>query len=57
MQTAVPNGLAVYQTYAHIRIAAGSKEQIHALLKIDGPAPTDEECKKIIEEERLKKYG
>lgn len=32
-------------------------EEIHGLLKIDGPAPTDEECKKIIEEERLKKYG
>lgn len=31
-------------------------EEIFGMLKTDGPPPTDEECKKIIEEERLKKY-
>ena len=34
-----------------------SLEDIFGILKTDGPPPTDEECKKIIEEERLKKYG
>ena len=34
-----------------------SQEDIFGILKTDGPPPTDEECKKIIEEERLKKYG
>ena len=32
-------------------------EEIQAIMKTDEPPPTDEECKKIIEEERLKKYG
>ena len=32
-------------------------EDIHAIMKTDKPPPTDEECKKILEEERLKKYG
>lgn len=34
-----------------------SPKDIFGILKTDGPPPTDEECKKIIEEERLKKYG
>ena len=41
MQTAVPNGLAMYQTYAHIRIAAGSKEQF--LLKDENEREEQEE--------------
>ncbi len=32
-------------------------EEIHAMLRTDTPPPTDEACNKIIEEERLKKYG
>ncbi len=32
-------------------------EEIRAIVRTDTPPPTDEECKKIIEEERLKKYG
>ena len=34
-----------------------SPEEVFGILKTDGPPPTDEECKKIIEEERMKKYG
>ena len=34
-----------------------SPEEVFGILKIDGPPPTDEECRKIIEEERMKKYG
>lgn len=34
-----------------------SLDQVVAILKSDAPPPTDEECKKIIEVERLKKYG
>lgn len=32
-------------------------EEIQAIMKTDKRPPTDEECKKILEEERLKKYG
>ena len=32
-------------------------EEIQAIIKTDKRPPTDEECKKILEEERLKKYG
>lgn len=32
-------------------------EEIQAIMKTDKPPPTDEEWKKILEEERLKKYG
>ena len=32
-------------------------EEIQAIMKTDKPPPTDEECKKILEEERMKKYG
>ena len=32
-------------------------EEIHAIMKTDKSPPTDEECQKILEEERLKKYG
>ena len=32
-------------------------EEIQAIMKTDKPPPTDEECKKILEEERIKKYG
>ena len=32
-------------------------EEVQAIMKTDKPPPTDEECKKIIEEERMKKYG
>ncbi len=34
-----------------------SLDEVVAILKTDAPPPTDEECKKIVEEERLKKYG
>ena len=34
-----------------------SPEEVFGILKTDNPPPTDEECKKIIEEERIKKYG
>ena len=34
-----------------------SPEDVFGILKTGRPPPTDEECKKIIEEERLKKYG
>ncbi len=30
-------------------------EEIQAIMKTDKPPPTDEECKKILEEERIKK--
>ncbi len=32
-------------------------EEVFGMLKTDAPPPSDEECKRIIEEERLKKYG
>ena len=32
-------------------------EEIQAIMKTDKRPPTDEECKKILEEECLKKYG
>ena len=32
-------------------------EEIQAIMKTDKHPPTDEECKNILEEERLKKYG
>jgi hypothetical protein len=32
-------------------------DQIFGLLKTDAPPPTDEECARIIEEERMRKYG
>lgn len=32
-------------------------DQVFGMLKTDRPAPSDEECRRIIEEERLKKYG
>ena len=32
-------------------------EEVQAIMKADKCPPTDEECKKILEEERLKKYG
>ena len=32
-------------------------EEIQAIMKTDKRPPTDEECQKILEEERLKKYG
>lgn len=31
--------------------------QIIGMLKTDAPPPTDEECRQIIEEERMKKHG
>ena len=31
-------------------------EEIQVIMKTDKRPPTDEECKKILEEERLKKY-
>lgn len=34
-----------------------SLDEVIGILKTDAPPPTDEECKKIVEEERLKKYG
>ncbi len=32
-------------------------EEVQAIMKTDKRPPTDEECEKILEEERLKKYG
>jgi hypothetical protein len=32
-------------------------EQVFGLLKTDAPPPTDEECARIVEEERMRKYG
>lgn len=34
-----------------------SLDEVIGIAKTDTPPPTDEECKKILEEERLKKYG
>lgn len=34
-----------------------SADQVFGILETDKPAPTDEECKQIINEERMKKYG
>ncbi len=34
-----------------------SLDQVIGILKTDGPPPTDEECERIIEEERMRKYG
>jgi hypothetical protein len=31
-------------------------DQVLGLLKSDAPPPTDEECERIIEEERIRKY-
>ena len=34
-----------------------SLDQVIGILKTDAPPPTDEECERIIEEERMRKYG
>ena len=34
-----------------------SLDEVVGIAKTDAPPPTDEDCKKILEEERLKKYG
>jgi hypothetical protein len=34
-----------------------SLDQVIGVLKTGGPAPTDEECERIIDEERMRKYG
>jgi hypothetical protein len=34
-----------------------SLDQVIGILKTDAPAPTDDECERIIEEERMRKYG
>ena len=34
-----------------------SLHQVIGILKTDAPPPTDEECERIIEEERMRKYG
>ncbi len=34
-----------------------SLDQVIGILKTDAPAPTDEECERFIEEERMRKYG
>lgn len=31
--------------------------EVIGIAKTDAPPPNDEECKKILEEERIKKYG
>ncbi len=36
---------------------AMSLGEVIGVAKTDAPPPTDEECKKILEEERIKKYG
>jgi len=43
---------------APVRTSRGfSAAQARGLLKTDRPAPTDEECDRILEEELIKKYG
>jgi hypothetical protein len=32
-------------------------DQVYGMLKTDAPPPTDEECDRIIEEERMRKCG
>ncbi|MCY3722094.1 MAG: hypothetical protein OXG97_07720 [Candidatus Poribacteria bacterium] len=34
-----------------------SLDEVVGIAKTDAPPPTDEDCKKILEEERTKKYG
>lgn len=34
-----------------------SLDEVIGIAKTDAPPPTDEDCKKILEEERMKKYG
>jgi len=34
-----------------------SLDQVIGILKTDAPPPTDDECERIIEEERMRKYG
>jgi len=34
-----------------------SLDQVIGILKTEAPAPSDEECERIIEEERMRKYG
>jgi len=34
-----------------------SLDEVIGIAKTDAPPPTDEDCKKILEEERTKKYG
>lgn len=34
-----------------------SLRSLVGLLEVEGPPPTDDECDKILEEERLRKYG
>ncbi len=35
----------------------GSLKDLMGILKTDEPPPTDEECCRIVEEERMRKYG
>lgn len=32
-------------------------KEIFGMLRTDAPPPTDEECRRIIEDERMRKYG
>jgi len=34
-----------------------SLDEVRGIAKTDAPPPTDEDCQKILEEERMKKYG
>jgi hypothetical protein len=34
-----------------------SLDQVIGILKTEAPAPSDEECERIVEEERMRKYG
>ncbi len=34
-----------------------SLDQVIGILKTDAPPPTNEECERIVEEERMRKYG
>ena len=34
-----------------------SLDQVIGILKTDAPAPSDDECERIIEEERMRMYG
>ena len=52
---------AKYSNPIELEIAEPSRRmspgQVIGLLKTEAPAPTDAECERIVEEERLRKYG
>ena len=32
-------------------------KDLYGILKVDGPIPTDEDCERMLEEERMARYG